>query len=150
MAPVTTKANFSAPAEVLLCMWQVSGLSFQDKSMSELSLFTLRKRAHSGQRINQKSDPSTSSKESEGSGYPPAFYDNLSKIWLTKEALKGLDRRNTQATASASRTPQKQSSIAVEQGKANYLCSNDPEILKAWERFARHGGPDLSDLRSVR
>jgi len=32
-----------------------------------------------------------------GSQLPPAFWDNLSKIDLTKRALEELDRRNTQA-----------------------------------------------------
>ncbi len=37
-----------------------------------------------------------------GSRPPAAFWDNLSKTWLTKRALRELDRRNTQ---SASRPP---------------------------------------------
>ena len=31
--------------------------------------------------------------------YPPAFWDNLSRVDLTKRALRELDRRNKQATS---------------------------------------------------
>ena len=33
-----------------------------------------------------------------GSQTSPAFWDNLSKVWLTKRALGELERRNVQAT----------------------------------------------------
>lgn len=63
------------------------------------------------------------------SNFPPEFYDKLSKIWLTPRALRELDRRN------GSLTPK----------PTVRLGSRVPEPA----RFARGGGPDLSDLRGV-
>jgi hypothetical protein len=36
---------------------------------------------------------------------PPAFWDNLTKLWLTERALRELDRRNSQITPSLSHSP---------------------------------------------
>ncbi|GAB1311857.1 hypothetical protein MFIFM68171_02067 [Madurella fahalii] len=58
------------------------------------------------------------------SNFPPEFWDNLSKVWLTPRALRELDRRNN---APGAQTP------AV--------------YTKDLARFARHGGPDLRHLR---
>ncbi|KAF2189960.1 hypothetical protein K469DRAFT_452169, partial [Zopfia rhizophila CBS 207.26] len=69
-----------------------------------------------------------------GSQPPPAFWDNLSKIWLTKRALRELDQRNTQAAPSPPRSPHRR-------------ARRPPRILKDIRLFARHGGPNLSDLR---
>ncbi|KAL5400912.1 hypothetical protein PMIN03_011977 [Paraphaeosphaeria minitans] len=151
MAPVTTKARRVPPAKARPHVRQIIDSGFEDNCMLEPSLFRQRKRArseqHSGQQ-NEASPPIKKRKASPPSETPAAFWDNLSKNSLTKRALRELDRRNTQAFPSASRTPQKQSSIASERGGANYLRSYDPRILKAWKTFSRHGGPDLSDLRS--
>lgn len=67
---------------------------------------------------------------------PPAFWDNLSEIWLTHNALRELDRRNKQATADVS--PQHQ-----------FLRPVTRDVLKTIQRFARQGSPDLSELRGV-
>jgi hypothetical protein len=72
------------------------------------------------------------------------LWDNLSQIHLTKGALKELNRRNTQAIQ------QKQSITTSERGRALSLRKPDPKTLTAWKTFSRHGGPDPSDLRSVR
>ncbi|KAF3760116.1 hypothetical protein M406DRAFT_343689 [Cryphonectria parasitica EP155] len=53
--------------------------------------------------------------------YPPAFWDGLSTIPLIRSALEELDRRNSERPAPP-----------------------EPATL---DRFARHGGPDLRDLR---
>ncbi|KAF2679273.1 hypothetical protein K458DRAFT_314524, partial [Lentithecium fluviatile CBS 122367] len=88
--------------------------------------------------------------------------DNLTKLWLTKRALRELDRRNSQAAPSTSqslhqhaRRPVTRKSI-VEQNTTchvahctNYLSRCTPRILKNIRLFARHRGPDLSDLRNV-
>ncbi|CRG92463.1 hypothetical protein PISL3812_09524 [Talaromyces islandicus] len=63
-----------------------------------------------------------------GSQLPAAFWDNLSEVWLTRNALRELDRRNQQSTPSV-------------------LSQAQPSIPLTLERFARQGGPDLSDLR---
>ncbi|SLM36805.1 hypothetical protein LPUS_06491 [Lasallia pustulata] len=64
--------------------------------------------------------------------FPPAFYDSLSKVWLTRRALRELDRRNQ--LKSSGRAPVR---------KPLRQSSNRKDI----QRFARHGGPELSDLR---
>ena len=97
--------------------------------------------------------------------FPAAFWDNLSRVDITKRALKELDRRNTQATlstpqslssCSVPRIPVKQRKIA-EQDKSSkpiltpdkYLTRYEAIDFKAIQRFARHGGPNLLDLRGV-
>lgn len=65
------------------------------------------------------------------------FYDSLSKVWLTRRALKELARRTRQAD-SPQRTPSAPRPVSR------------PSTLKQIQRFARHGGPDLRDLRGVR
>ncbi|KAF1993298.1 hypothetical protein P154DRAFT_527867 [Amniculicola lignicola CBS 123094] len=93
---------------------------------------------------------------------PAAFWDNLSKIWLTKRALRELDRRNTQAASNPPDSPYRQARRPVTQNfltelkrsrqttqyTADYLRCCEPKILKNIKLFARHGGPDLSDLRN--
>uniref|UniRef100_A0A8H7NP27 Uncharacterized protein n=1 Tax=Bionectria ochroleuca TaxID=29856 RepID=A0A8H7NP27_BIOOC len=60
--------------------------------------------------------------------YPPGFYDNLSKVCLTRLAVREVDRRNSIA-------PQPKPSVPA------------GEYSSDLARFARHGGPDLCHLR---
>ena len=70
-----------------------------------------------------------------------AYWDSLSKLWLTRRALRELDRRNRQ-TANSVRTR-----ITSRPNLSGELASeNRSSEIK---RFARHGGPDLQDLRGV-
>lgn len=83
---------------------------------------------------------------------PPAFWDNLSKIWLTGRALKELDKRNTELPSSPYlrlRQPFTRA-LATCQPATDVLDQCTTSILKDIKLFARHGGPDLSDLRGVR
>ena len=105
----------------------------------------------------QRLDPAS------GSQPPPAFWDNLSKIWLTKGALRELDRRNARATPSPPYSPYRSARRPVTrnlpakskknrqtaQYTADYISPCEPRILEDIRIFARHGGPDLSDLRNV-
>lgn len=59
---------------------------------------------------------------------PPKFWDNLSRIPLSRGALKEHDRRNRHIAAAPNPTDSK-------------------SIKYDLTRYARHGGPDLSDLR---
>ncbi|KAM4068145.1 hypothetical protein HRG_009576 [Hirsutella rhossiliensis] len=59
--------------------------------------------------------------------FSPAFWDNLSKIWLTRRALRELDRRNSTRPRPELTTPEVR-----------------PINLA---RLARHGGPDFCHLR---
>ncbi|KAH8587339.1 hypothetical protein B0O99DRAFT_678204 [Bisporella sp. PMI_857] len=61
------------------------------------------------------------------------FYDSLSKLWLTRRALKELDRRTSQ--------------INRPQPAAAPRHVHQESTLKQIKRFAKHGGPDLRDLR---
>jgi hypothetical protein len=85
-----------------------------------------------------KTTPSKRQKHSEFplSHLPPAYWDNLSKIWLTKRALRELDRRNGQFSE---RSLSLQTCRPVTR---NFLATIGP--------LARDGGPDISDLRGVR
>ncbi|KAK3311176.1 uncharacterized protein B0T15DRAFT_520711 [Chaetomium strumarium] len=63
------------------------------------------------------------------SNFPPEFWDDLSKVPLTRRALRELDRRNSAWPAPRPVIP------AV--------------YTKNLARFARHGGPDFRHLRGV-
>ncbi|KPM35098.1 hypothetical protein AK830_g11473 [Neonectria ditissima] len=66
-------------------------------------------------------------KSTGGRNFSPAFWDNLSKVWLTPRALRELDRRNNKRPSPVFTPPE--------------VCSAD------LARFARRGGPDLRHLR---
>lgn len=63
------------------------------------------------------------------------LWDSLSRVWLASDALRELNRRNALTAAENRRK----------------VSKVDPLITaRDVEHFARHGGPDLSDLRQVR
>lgn len=64
---------------------------------------------------------------------PAAFWDNLTKQWLTPRALKEFDRRTVRP-----RPPIPPNPSALKR-----------DHIAELKRFARHGGPSLSDLRAV-
>ncbi|PQK09885.1 hypothetical protein BB8028_0002g02090 [Beauveria bassiana] len=66
--------------------------------------------------------------------YPPEFWDRLSKVPLIHSAIAELDRRTC---TRPSRPP-------PSTGHIRHLTPTAPSELA---RFARHGGPDLRDLR---
>ncbi len=81
-------------------------------------------------------------KHSHPSHPPPAFWDNLSKIPLTRRALRELDRRNSEEPPiSRSRFYTRADRPVTRRFAA--------ETREAAEGAAQHGGPDLSDLRGV-
>jgi hypothetical protein len=138
--------------------------TIENRHMPELPLSSSRKRRRlEPPQQNETSRPVSKKQRLSGSHPPPAFWDNLSKIWLTKRALRELDRRNAQAAPSPPRSPHQRTrrpvprNFVVEsernrqttQYTADYL-RYEPRILKDIKLFARHGGPDLSDLRNVR
>ncbi|EXJ80682.1 hypothetical protein A1O3_06966 [Capronia epimyces CBS 606.96] len=90
---------------------------------------------------------------------PPAFWDNLSSVHLTKRALEELDRRNTQVAAKSRPLSgalcgfqprvtrlqlQKRTTIP---SVTDLLRHCEPDRLRELKKFARAGGPDLSDIR---
>lgn len=93
--------------------------------------------------------------------FPPEFYDSLSEVFLTRRALRELDRRNSigaptitgssptrhrePLTRGAYREPQRKDSTATRLLDPGIETTVAREVAK----FARHGGPDLSDIRGV-
>ncbi|KKZ61712.1 hypothetical protein EMCG_03741 [[Emmonsia] crescens] len=85
-----------------------------------------------------------------------AYWDNLSKIWLTKDALEELDRRN-----SCLKPPQNHHRPITRQFHTElkkrcnpfqfapaFLRDCAPACSKQINRVSRLGGPDLTDLRN--
>jgi len=121
-----------------------------------------RQRSESPEQTGTSQPPSKKQRLSHPSGSqpPPAFWDNLSKLWLTKRALRELDRRNRETSPSPSLSPHRHvhrpvtRKFVAEQKTncqvahcAGSLSRRTPKNIAV---FARHGGPDLSDLRHVR
>ncbi|KAJ4286965.1 hypothetical protein N0V90_012845 [Kalmusia sp. IMI 367209] len=151
MEPITTKARRFPPGEAISYVRQINDSAFEDNCVLKPSLLSQRKRACSEQHPGQQSvalPPTKRRKDHHSSELPANSYDNLSQKHLTKGALRELNKRNTQAVQSAYRTTQKQSSGTSEQERANYLRSPDPKTLEACKKISRHGGLDMSDLRS--
>jgi hypothetical protein len=76
--------------------------------------------------------------------YPPEVWDSLSKIWLTTDAIRELNRRNKQTKSNQS-IQQLQTRLTSNE----FLRHCTEEKLRDIKWFARHGGPDLLDLRQV-
>ena len=70
---------------------------------------------------------------------PPRFWDTLSKVRLSRGALREFERRTLQSQ----RQRQQQSKISVD------ADSSTTTITQAVKRFSRHGGPNLAHLRGV-
>jgi hypothetical protein len=87
----------------------------------------------------------------------PAFWDGLSKIWLTKRSLKELNRRNTAPHSSQSQARRpitrafkaERTKIRQRISAAEFFNHTTSRHLKDIKRFARRGGPDLSGLIGV-
>ena len=72
------------------------------------------------------------------SGHPsPSFWDTLSKVWLTRGALREFDRRNDHKEWSSSPLPKLTPT------------SLSGQNLDQINRFGRHGGPNWAHLRGV-
>lgn len=95
-----------------------------------------------------------------------AYWDNVSKIWLTKRGLEELDRRTRQARPNPRPNPRPAhphncrpltrsctAKLQTPQYGAEYtvnpLKSYGSRIAKNIKLYARQGGPDLSELRNV-
>ncbi|KAI9821334.1 MAG: hypothetical protein M1826_000705 [Phylliscum demangeonii] len=85
-----------------------------------------------------------------------AFWDNLSKVGLTRHALKELDRRTTVRSLwlrSPRRSAIRRARAALEKRRhpiratTRHLGHYGTTDLKGLKRFTRHSGRDLSDLR---
>jgi len=65
---------------------------------------------------------------------PSFFWDNLSRQWLTRRTLREFNRRTVWPAAPV----------------PPYRIGKQNLNLAKLKRFARHGGPSLSDIRGVR
>ncbi len=72
------------------------------------------------------------------------FWDSLSRVHLTRRALRELDRRNQ-----ADRNRRETTTVKIQRPPISH-GRNRPSAAGQLKRFARHGGPDLADLRGVR
>ena len=91
--------------------------------------------------------------------FPPArFWDHLSEIPLTRNALRELDKRNDKASRSSGqrRSPRGRTRLNTStQKKTSNLLANQllcrcfPNCLDQIKCFASRGGPDLGDIRGV-
>lgn len=75
-------------------------------------------------------------------GANAAFWDSLSKVWLTRRALDELNRRNRERTKAVRPAVVRN----LDPKDATRLLRNPSLQLKL---FAKHGGPDLRDLAGV-
>lgn len=136
--------------------------------MHELQFYNPRKRRHSERSLPQQNKcPQHISKKQKrihpsGSQFPSTFWDNLSTIDLTTRALKELNQRNTRAALN-SRRSSSQSRRPITRRLLTELKNSSPPLipadcyirhcgtiaLKNIKKTAKHGGPDLSDLRGV-
>ena len=64
---------------------------------------------------------------------PPEFWDNLSQVPLCHSALREFNRRTVRPTAQ----------------KPPVRSVLKEDLVKQLKSFARHGGPDLRDIRGV-
>ena len=78
-------------------------------------------------------DKTTSKPKRQKCRHPPVFYDRLSKIFLTTDALRELNWRND--------------SFIPRPPHRNQLTGRP--VTRAVTRLAMEGGPDITDLRGV-
>ena len=69
--------------------------------------------------------------------WPPGFYDRLSKVHLTRGALREFERRTAQSKLLSPPIP-----------NSCTITSSEPTNQQL-KRFSRHGGPDLTHIRGV-
>ena len=145
-----------------LCISSIVRFAFRphisESHMFDLTPFTPSKRRCRNEAASQPSNQPRNNKKqkcglSQGSQPPARFWDNLSKIDLTKAALKELDRRNAQGQPNATHALQRRGLITR---RSTARERNPPSVAavltretQALKRFARHGGPDLGQLKGV-
>lgn len=83
--------------------------------------------------------------------YPPHFFDKLSRIFLTKDALRELNRRNSPPHVQFRRPVTREYSALKGRRRQPEIETALvlPNPSKAHKLYARHGGPDLQNLRGV-
>ena len=72
--------------------------------------------------------------------WPPGFWDRLSKVHLTRGALREFERRTAQDGSGAPQRPPVPNT---------FLVTSTDSGPRQLQRFSRHGGPDLTHIRGV-
>ncbi|KAJ4286980.1 hypothetical protein N0V90_012861 [Kalmusia sp. IMI 367209] len=90
--------------------------------------------------FSHTTDTSSEAQDSTEFQYPPSFYDKLSRVWLTELALREHNRR-LENTGRLQTTPPPPDVQESSEGKVTNIDQ------AALQRFARHGGPDLTAIR---
>ena len=148
----------------------LTSLAIDDCYMPELPLSNPRKRQRTelcALQLNGASQPQLKRQKlnhpTTGSQPTSAFWDNLSKTWLTRGALRELNRRNSRPASSLPRSQYRRArrpvtrkflaelkrNRRVTQSASDFLRHCELGTLKDIKQFARNGGPDLSNLRGV-
>lgn len=78
--------------------------------------------------------------------FPPAFWDELSKVWFTPRALRELDRRNNADKAKRKKDDSNKKVVKKKHQTAHRAQKITTRLLT---QFAKDGGPDLANLRGV-
>jgi len=91
--------------------------------------------------------------------FPPTFWDSLSKVWLTKNAIKEFDQRNAEPPLKSHefhrpitrnfQAQLKKKDTAQRLSATDFLAQFEPKHWKELKRLARRGGPDILDLVAV-
>ncbi|KAJ2972662.1 hypothetical protein NUW58_g9139 [Xylaria curta] len=79
---------------------------------------------------------------------PSAFWNNLSEIPLTRSALRELDRRNSEGLLRSHRLSRPVTRDDISKWLRPAVSTQYQDQQTHLKRFARQGGPDLTDLRS--
>ncbi|KAH8429985.1 uncharacterized protein LDX57_007657 [Aspergillus melleus] len=74
---------------------------------------------------------------------PPLFWENLTKLWLTKSALREADRRYHLLSLDQSISSSRSYTFAPD-----YLRNCSATCLQEIRKLSHRGGPDLSDIRN--
>ncbi|KAG5994855.1 hypothetical protein E4U43_003165 [Claviceps pusilla] len=85
---------------------------------------------HEIDKVSQHNRPSKKQKLHYPDYFPPSFWDGLSRVWLTRNTLRELDRRNRTISSPSCRE-----------------TARTLRVSPTLKGFAKQGGPDLTDLR---
>ena len=95
---------------------------------------------HSSNEIEHRAKRKRTKRDGYTGHWPPGFWDSLSKVHLTRGALREFERRTYQkGFRRAHSRPRTHDRL---------IASTEPRGRQL-TRFSRHGGPDLSHLRGV-
>ncbi|OAA32752.1 hypothetical protein AAL_00217 [Moelleriella libera RCEF 2490] len=98
-----------------------------------------KRQAEDSEEHNRSQKLRSSDTEHRSHNFPPEFYENLSKVWLTPRALRELERQYIGLPPSKSAA-----GVGSRRAKLSALAKFGVHELAL---FATAGGPDLSDLR---